>query len=182
MKNTTTSGIVIKRRNFGEADRIVTIYTQNFGKLVVKAKGVRRITSRRGSHIELLNYTQFSIYKGSHTPILTEAQTINSFSHIKNNLQKTGLAYHICELVDGLCPEEQEQRSIFDLLKRVLNDIAVASDSELIFIVHAFEVELLSQLGYWHKNIEDSSQLDTREFIEGILERKLRSHKVFSKI
>ncbi len=182
VRNITTPGIVIKRRNAGEADRVITAYTKDFGKIVLKAKGVRRITSRRSSHIELLNYAQISFYKGSHTPVLTEAQMVNSFSHIKDDLYKTGLAYHICELVDGLCPEGQEQQSVFELLKNVLNDIAAAKKEELVVITHNFEVELLSLLGYWHKDAKDFSDIDTLEFIEGILERKLKSHKIFAKL
>lgn len=182
MRSFKTEGIVIKRRDFNEADRIITIYTRDMGKISLKAKGVRRITSRRASHIELLNYTQVSLYKASHMPILVEAQMLNSFTQIKNDLGKMGFAYHICELIDGLCPEGQEQGAIFTLFKNTLNELSLTSGDQALFIVHDFEIELLSQLGFWHKNSSESAGLDTHRFIENILERKLKSHRIFEKL
>ena len=52
-----TEGIILKRINFGEADRILTSYTKHFGKISLLAKGVRKITSRKGGNIELFNQT-----------------------------------------------------------------------------------------------------------------------------
>lgn len=182
MRHLKTEGIIIKRRDFNEADRIITMYTKDLGKLSVKAAGVKRITSRRASHIELLNYTRISLYKKSQMPVLVEAQMINSFTEIKNDLEKTGFAYHICELIDGLCPEGQEQPEIFDLLKNTLNELSLGQGEELFFIVHDFEIELLTLLGFWHKRPDESTELDTHQFIENILERKLKSHRIFSKL
>lgn len=180
MRNFKTEGIIIKRRNVLEADRIITVFTREHGKLQIKARGVRRITSKRASHIELLNYAQLSLYKGSSLPILVEAQMIESFSDIKNDLNKIGFAYHICELIDGLCPENQEQHQVFDLLKLTLERLAKGEENSLI-IIHEFEIDLLSFLGYWHKG-KDSSLIDTQHFIEHILERKLKSHQIFSRL
>src|SRR5579859_2940888 len=121
MRTFTVEGIIIKRRNYKDADRMLTVFTRNYGKIAVKAGGVRKITSRRSSHIELLNHTTLTLYKGNGFPVLTEAQMINSFSEIKDNLIKIGFAYHICELIDGLCPEGQEQASIFALFLTTLH-------------------------------------------------------------
>lgn len=180
MHNLKTEGIIIKRRNFNEADRMITVLTRDFGKLSIKATGVRRITSRRSSHIELLNHTELSLYNGRSMPTLIEAQTINSFPNVKDDLTKTGFAYHICELIDGLCAEEQEQPSVFFLVKRTLERLSSQEDS--LLVIHEFEIELLTLLGFWHKKAEDSKTLDTHHFIENILERKLKSHNIFAKI
>jgi DNA repair protein RecO (recombination protein O) len=183
VRNLKTEGIIIKRRDFNEADRMITILTRDMGKISVKATGVKRITSRRASHIELLNHTKVSLYKKSQIPVLIEAQMINSFSEIKNSLEKTGFAYHICELIDGLCPEEQVQPEIFLLLKNTLNELSLADNTEeFLLIIHGFEIELLTLLGFWHKRPEESTELDTHQFIENIMERKLKSHRIFSKL
>ena len=60
MRSFKTEGIVIKRRNFNEADRIITVFSKRNGKINIKASGVRKITSRRSPHLELLNYSIFS--------------------------------------------------------------------------------------------------------------------------
>lgn len=175
MRSLKTQGIIIKRRNIGEADRIITIFTRGNGKIKVKAPGVRRITSRRSAHVELLNLSNLALYYGSHShiPILTEAQTIYNFSLAKTDLRKTGLAFYICELIDGLCPDNQENRKIFYLLKETLERLEKSSSEGKI--VDEFEESLLTFLGF----LPSSYLLDNRHrFIENILEKKLRTLEI----
>src|SRR5579863_7197321 len=123
MRNFRTEGIIIKRRNFNEADRILTVMTRDYGKIQIKAAGVRKITSRRSAHIELLNHTTLHLYKGKIFTVLTEATMLDDFSMIKQDFGKVGFAYHLCELIDGLCPENQENRNVFDLLLKTLENL-----------------------------------------------------------
>ena len=180
MRTLKTEGIIIKRRNSGEADRFVTLFTKDLGKISVKAQGVRKIDSKRSSHIELLNHSVLSLYKGAKYLTLIEVQTIQDFSAIKSDLEKVGFAFHICELIDGLCPENQENPEIYMLLRNTLEKLAYV-DNMAIFI-HGFEVELLTLLGFWYQGEEAGKNLDTHNFIENIMERKLKSHKIFSKM
>lgn len=186
MRNFKTEGIVIKRRNYGEADRIITLYTREHGKLHIKATGVRKITSRRSPHVELLNLTEINVHKGRAYPILIEAQVTKDFSDIKVDLNKVGLAYHLCELIDGLCPEGEVYEPVFNLLFNTLNKLGeaeeVANNNNLNILIHEFEVELLSILGFWHGNPEMSAKLDTDNFIENLLEKRLKSKRIFSKM
>jgi len=171
MRSYRVEGIVIRRKNFGEADRILTLFTKNYGKIKILAKGVRRITSRRGPNIELFNQVEISVHQGKTFDLLTEAQVLNTFSHLRKNLDLVGLAFHVCEIVDGLCPEHQSHSKIYDLMLNVLNQL----DSGL---VHSFEKNLLTELGYLPREHKD---LDTTLFIEKILERKLKTRRIISK-
>lgn len=172
MRNFKTEGIIIRRRNSGEADRIITLFTKNNGKIQVKATGVRRIASRRSSHIELLNYSVVTLYKGYSLPILTEAQTICDYGGIKENLKLIGIAYHLCELVDSLCAENQENTRIFFLLYNTFH--ALSDGNELKQVVHSFEKNILSELGFF-SNTTFARTADTHAAIEHILERKLKT-------
>ena len=96
MRSFRTEGIIIKRRDFGEADRILTVMTRDHGKIKIKATGVRKITSRRAAHIELLNHTILHLYKGKIFAVLTEAKMLTDFASVKDNFDKVGLAYHLC--------------------------------------------------------------------------------------
>ncbi len=179
MRTQKVIGIIIKRRNIGEADRILTIFTKGEGKIHIKAKGVRKITSKRSSHVELLNFGVCTIYKGKAMPILLEIQTHNVFYDIKTDLQKTGFAYHICELIDGLCPENQENTRVFELLVETLHKLAITDTIALV--IHEFEVELLSLLGYWSTSKIFSSR-EAEQIIEGILERKLKTLQILPQL
>lgn len=168
MKAYRVEGIVIRRKNFSEADRILTLFTKNHGKIKILAKGVRRITSRRGPNIELFNQVQLSIHKGRNFDILTEAEVLNSFPRIKKNLDLVGLAFHICEIVDGLCPEHQSHPRVYGLILELFNELNHG-------LIHSFEKNLLTELGYLPK---EHKELDTTSFIEKILERRLKTRRI----
>lgn len=170
-----TEGIIIKRREIRELDRVLTVFTKTNGKIQVRAPGVRKITSRRASSIELLNYSLLTLYKSSRSlfPILTEAQTLEDFLPIKNNLQKIGFAYYTCELVDRLCPENQENKNVFFLFKDTLYRLVNNYDNHSI--VENFEDEFLVSLGFLPKF---SKLRDKQAFIEDILERKLTMRRL----
>ena len=179
MRNFRTDGIIIKRRNFGEADRILTVFTKNFGKIQIKAKGVRRITSRRASHIELLNLSSISLYKGRGSlPILLEAQCVKDFFLIKEDLTRIGFSYHLCELIDGLCAENQESRSIFYLFENTLERLCLEKD--IAVVIHEFEIQLLTTLGFYKGSFLQRSNISV--FIEHILEKKLKTRQILPQL
>ncbi len=169
------TGIILKRKNLGEADRILTVFTQNEGKIYLKAKGVRKITSKRASHIEPLNKVTFSSYKKGAMPVLTEVICIESFSRIKQNLSLVALSYHICELIDGLCPEGQESPEIFNLVEQILLDLSY--EKHIGSAIHDFEVKLLTKLGFLSSS-HDLTGAKASFFIESILERKLKVRQI----
>jgi len=177
MRTHKIEGIILKRRNLGEADRVLTILSRESGKILVKAPGVRRIKSRRSGHIELLNLAQLTLYSGSKTfmPIVTEAQTLENFSQVKKNLCKIGYAYYICELINGLCPDNQENRSVFFHLKSTLFSLSKTEDAETL--IKKFEKDLLRELGFWSEARLLQTQ-DSRTVMERLLERKLKTIRV----
>jgi|SRR3989344_1602782 len=175
MRSYKLEGIIIKRKNFSEADRILTVFSKNRGKIQVMAKGVRKITSRRAAHVELLNLSSLSLHEAKML-ILTEAQTINHFSSLKNDLRKASFAFYICELVDGLNPFHQENRAVFNLLEKTLYDLEIEEDPRRR--IKRFEQEMLILLGFWPRErmfLEDSDR-----FIEGIMEKKIKTKRIFS--
>jgi DNA repair protein RecO (recombination protein O) len=182
MRTFKAEGIVIKRKDFYEADRILTIFTKTRGKIQVKAKGVRKITSRRSGHIELLNYAVFNLYQASGAksmPILTEVESRNNYAILKKDLRKVGIAFHVCELVDALCAENQENEEIFTLLTQALE--MISKDDRLDLISHRFELKLLKLLGF----STDSHKLnkeETENFIESILERRLKTKQILPQL
>lgn len=173
MRSYKTEGIILKRSNFGEADRIITVFTKKHGKIKFVAKGVRRITSRRSPNIELFNHAILFVHRGRMLDILTEAQTISTFPSIRKNLELVGLAYYCCEIVDGLCAEHQPHKNVYELLVSTLNELNHG-------LIQRFEVTLLSELGFLSKAI--SPRLNTTSYIEQILERRIKSRKFLSSL
>lgn len=145
MPSLITEGLIIKRHNFGEADRILTVLTDRYGKISVVARGVRKITSRRAGNIELLNLVKLHLFKAkSYT--LTEAESISTFPKLKQNLVLTTSAFHILELIDRLVAEGQPHRDLFDLTVAMLK---LLERNPRQILLRAYEVKTLSILGFW---------------------------------
>lgn len=178
MSSYRTEGVILRRRNFGEADRILTIYTKHYGKIRAIAKGVRKITSRKGGNVELFNHCVLFLAKGRNLDILTEAQVINSFSRLSRDLEKTAAAFYLVELVDQLTPDGQVNRQVFDLLIRALSDLGT-TNYELRTIIRDFEIELLKLLGFWSDAVDIKN---VKSYIEEIIERKLRAPELQQKL
>lgn len=180
MRTYKTEGIILKRTNFGEGDRIITAFTKHYGKLKFLAKGVRKITSRRGPNIELFNWVTLFLARGRNFDILTEAEVKNTFSPLRKDLTKVGMAYQLCELIDALCPEKQENKEVFRLLTQTFGDLSVGNYETEAKILADFELELITELGYWPRGSMPPADLE--KFIEGILQRKLKTPKFLEKL
>src|SRR5919202_417621 len=96
----TTEAIVLKRQNLGEADRIVTLYTPDEGKLRAVAKGVRRPASRLAGHLELFSLTLVQLARGRELDVVAQAETRQAFRNVREDLARTSQAYYALELVD----------------------------------------------------------------------------------
>lgn len=151
MKIYKTKGIILKRQDLGEADRILTIYTASQGKIRTLARGVRKVLSKLGGHLELFNLVDLGLSEGKGLDTITACQTIEPFRNLRNNLKKTSLVCYVTELIDKLVLEKQKDYRIFRLLRElleILNKKALQKTDRLYLLVRSFELKLLSFLGY----------------------------------
>ncbi|HEY4694621.1 MAG TPA: DNA repair protein RecO [Candidatus Nanoarchaeia archaeon] len=149
MNSFATEAVVLKRRDFGEADRLVTFFTKRKGKVVALAKGVRKVTSRRAPNIELLNHVRIFLHETKGLPILTEAEEVESFKNLKGDLRKLSISYLVLELVDQFFDEGQKSEEIFDLFVKTIRGIDGNPEIEKARILQgSFQIKLLTQVGY----------------------------------
>ena len=141
-----TEAIIIKRIKLGEADRILTIYTPEMGKIRAVAKGTRRPKSKLGGHVELLTHSQLMLARGKNLDIITQAQTINNFLPVKDDLDRISYGLYISELVDSFTADNIENGHLFQLLLETMHRLSQTSDGELV--LRYFELHILDYLGY----------------------------------
>jgi DNA repair protein RecO (recombination protein O) len=141
-----TDAVIIKRIKLGEADRIVTLYTPEYGKIKAITKGTRRPKSKLGGHVELLTYSSLFLAKGRNLDIVTQAQTIESFLTLKNDLRAMAFGLYVTELLDSFTIENDVNREIFELLVSTLQRITEGKNKETA--LRYFELHLLDQIGY----------------------------------
>lgn len=138
--------VVLRRIDFGEADRVLVLYTRERGKLSVVAKGVRRMSSRTAGHLELFTQSELMLAKGANLDVVTQADTRNPFRALREDLTRTSTAYLIVELADALTEEVMEQPELFDLLTATLRALGAADDPRLV-AVH-YQIRLLDVTGF----------------------------------
>lgn len=205
-----TLGIILKRHDFGEADRILTIFTKRLGKINVIAKGVRKITSRKGGNVELFNLCSLFLAEGRNLDILSEVEVVEPFRNIREDLETVGKAYQVAEVVDQLTAERVESTKVFDLITEILKHLSKKRGTQLLM---GFEVKLLNELGFWsidgfkadlkvkkvlkffeiepfemierlkiEEDLLSRLELVLRTYIEQIIEKELKSKKFMRKI
>lgn len=180
-KNYKAEGIVIRRVNFGEKDKLLTIFTKNFGKSVLLAKGIRAIHSKKAPHLELFTRVSFYAAIGRNIDIVTEAYTLEAYPNLRKNLEKVAFTYGVVEIIDRLCAEHQEHLMIYDLLTDTLKKIDANHDGKIKNIIDEYILKALWDLGYLvhGKKLEGA---DLQNFLEEVMEKSLKSNSLIHKV
>ena len=180
MRSYSIEGIVIKRFNLGEADRLITLFTKDHGKVTVLAKSVRKPTSKRAGVLELFNHLKASVIKGrGELDTLAEVQILHSYPSWRKHLGRVTLAYQLAEVVDKLTPDRQPHPEIFEILSLSLSQIS-SFGSDWPSKIKNLKLKILVSLGYWPKAKEFIGEVD--QFIESLINRPLNSPKLLTKL
>jgi DNA repair protein RecO (recombination protein O) len=169
----STTGIILARKNYGEADRILNLYTKDFGRISLIAKGVRKPTSRKRGHIEIFSLLKLTAASGKGLDILIEAELIDSFSEIRKDLNKVSLAYFFMEVIGKMTHEGEKHEELFYLILKNLNRLK--DDQRLKTLKDAYIVDVLVLLGFWPKG---EKLINPEDKLEEITERHMSSKRV----
>ena len=172
MRSFSDEAVVLKKLDFGEADRILTVFNKEHGKLKVLAKGVRRPTSRKGGNLDLLTHSRVFVAKGRNLDLVTEALCLNSFSPLKKEVNTISKAYYLCELIDSLCAEGESSVFVFNLLVSTLENFGQGPAQR----IWDFEYQLLKYLGFI---TYEKPEKGLKAMVEEIIERELKAPKFY---
>ncbi len=179
--NYTFEGIVINRFNGWNADKLITFFTKEHGRLTLVAKSLRKNSSKRAGVLELFNRVRAgAISTKSGIDILTEVELLESHSIWKKHLGRVNMAYQMCEAIEKLTPESVPQEEIYDLLMGFFTiDVSEAGknwqDNLKCRLVNLMEV-----LGYWPSGKPFTQNI--YEFIENVSGKKFSSHSVLESL
>ncbi len=138
--------VVLRHSDWGEADRMLTLFTRELGKLRVVAKGVRRLRSRKAGHLEPFTRVALMLARGRDIWIVTQADTLDAFLPLRDNLERTAYAAYVAELLDRFTYEEGENPSLYRLFVEALERVAALEDP--VPAIRYYEVRLLDLLGF----------------------------------
>jgi DNA repair protein RecO (recombination protein O) len=145
-----TRGVVLSSRPLGEADRIVSVFSRELGRLDAVVKGVRRTKSRWGGRLEPFGVVDLVLFRGRSLYTITSAQLVAAFARLREDREAMTAAALACEAVAGLFGEEERHERVFNLLTHALAEIDRGFDgpARSAPVVLGVLMKLLHEAGY----------------------------------
>jgi len=142
-----TRGFVFKKEERAESNRNFSVFTEDFGRLEILGKAIRKINSKLRSGIDMFSFSEIEFIQGKNNKTLTDAIPIEKFS-IANNLKKLKIAHQISDIIDNFLKGQEKDLGTFNLIKEIfliLDEPAVKNQD---FIYFYFLWNFLALQGY----------------------------------
>lgn len=142
-----TEAFILRRRDFGEADRLLTVLTPRYGKMDVVAKGARKPASTKTGHVELFTCSDMLIHRGRELGIVVQAETVATYPQLREDLQRGAYASYVAELMLRFTATDDTDAAVLcDLLGDTFQALCEADDPRLV--VRYYEIRLLDIVGF----------------------------------
>jgi DNA repair protein RecO (recombination protein O) len=141
-----TEAIVLRRQDLGEADRILTLYTPDYGKIRAVAKGVRKPSSRKAGHLEPFTRVDVLIAHGRDLDIVSQAEMLDAYLPLRDDLERGAYANYFAELLDSFVEEGDENRALYLLLAAGLGWLCATDNLQRS--ARYYELRLLALVGF----------------------------------
>ncbi|MDP4011924.1 MAG: DNA repair protein RecO [Candidatus Roizmanbacteria bacterium] len=138
-------GFVLKQKNLLEKDVLVTVFTKEYGKMTLIAKGIRSFTSKRAAHIQTGNFIKAQIRQSKSIWYLQSTELISGFLSLRIDA-KIDQIYLFLSIVDGLMPEDQEDIDVFDRMQHFF--VMLSKNTDHVQVLKQNLQKLLETLGY----------------------------------
>ncbi len=140
-------GIVIRSMDYGESNKIITLFTRDAGKVGVMVRGAKKMNSRHSAIAQLFTHGEFVFFKtGTQLGTLNHADILSSHHRLRADLLLTAYSAYMAEMVDRILTDNEPNPFIYEQLKVALEGIEDGKDTQII--THLFEMKMLIQAGY----------------------------------
>lgn len=160
--------IVLKKIHLLNKDVLISLFTEELGRVTVFAKGVKKITSRRSPHLQTGNLINILVSQKNEHYYLQESELVSGFSELKKDEKKVKQLYSFLFVLDRLLPEQQKEIRIYNLTKNFFIDLSKSVYSKEIIIKYL--TETMKLMGYLDKKV---SLLELKSLIEEIINEKI---------
>ena len=142
-----TEGIVLKEIRYKDTSKIINVYTKEYGRISIMARGAYRPKSKIIANTQPFSYSEYNLHRGRNFFYLNQGDLLNSFYCIREKMERVAYGSYMLELIEKSLPEEEEHEKIFLLLKKGLI-ILEKLDSDFIKFIISYELKFISFLGY----------------------------------
>lgn len=141
-----TEAVILRRQDFGEADRLLLLLTPEHGKFRAISKGARKPIARQTGHVELFALVDMLIARGRELHVVAQAETREPYLALHENLVRAAYANYVVELLDRFMAEQDTGRAEFDLLVNTLDQLCTEPDPRLV--ARYYEMAILRLAGF----------------------------------
>ena len=146
IRSQSVEAVVLRRTDWGEADRLLVLYTRQQGKRRAIAKGVRKMRSRKAGHLEPFTHVKMLLARGRDLDIVTQAEAVDLNQGLREDILLASCASYVVELLDRFTAEEGPNRGLFRLLLETLERLGSGLDTGIV--LRYYEIRLLDLAGY----------------------------------
>jgi DNA repair protein RecO (recombination protein O) len=143
----SVEAVVLRHSDWGEADRLLWLFTLEHGKMRAVAKGVRKLRSRKAGHLEPFTRSKLLLAQGRDFYLVTQAETLSAFLPLHEDLSGVTYASYVVELLDRFTYEEGENRQLYLLLVETLDRLR-SSEEDRDLVARYYEMRLLDLVGF----------------------------------
>lgn len=145
-----TQGFILKKEERGEADKILTVYTKDFGKLRILGKAIRKIQSKLKGGVRQFSLSEIEFIQGKNYKTLTDSSLIDNLKNLRKDLKRLKVAYQITDILDNLVKGEEKDEKIWNLLKETFQKLNKSQTLNINYqlFYYYFIWNIFSILGY----------------------------------
>lgn len=186
MSTYVTHAVVLNKDNYKDYDVKFIVYTPDYGKIVIIAKGAKKITSKLNSHLEFFSVTKVMIAKGAAVNRLAGAQIVEAHKNIIRDNHKTIIALYFLEVINLLVKYDFEDDFIFEIIVKFLSLININQNrQDNLLLLNKSLFELLDHLGY-RPEIKSNKQkgliAQFNKVVMEVSDREVKSYEMVSKL
>jgi len=157
-----TQGFVFKKSDLNESDRVFSVFTQDYGRVELFGKAIRKSISKLRGGIDSFYFSDFEFIQGRNKKTLTDAVIIKKYKNISESLEKYKVANNIGQVVDNFIKGQEKDSRVFDLIKETFAELDILKNNGLAkTLFYYFIWNFLALLGY-KPEVEKCSACQTK--------------------
>ena len=174
-------GIVIAKKDIEEADRYITIFMEDYGKVSTIIKGIRKSKKRDKTAVDVLSLTDFQFYKKNDSLIISSFSTVKDYIEIKSDIDKINIAFYIFSMLNQILVENGRNRKIYEVLEKTLDYLNTSNDERKNYLLILFFLNtIIKEEGISIENNTDIEEIqtgignDTKKILQYLFEDNLK--------
>ena len=174
-------GIIIAKKDIEEADRYITIFMEDYGKVSTIIKGIRKSKKRDKTAVDILSLTDFQFYKKNENLVISSFSTVKGYIGIKSDIDKINIAFYIFSVLNQILVENGRNRKIYEVLEKTLDYLNTSNDERKNYLLILFFLNtVIKEEGISIENDTDIEEIqtgignDTKKILQYLFEDNLK--------